>query len=161
MVYIGMEMVPNSLAEEIQIARECAVLGSYDMAIVYYEAIIKGLTHQASHSSEYPLHVWMNVKSEVETEKKLVQYIVYVLSELQKPVPEKKQVELIFPKSERSVSPTRDPDVWSPPPPKSIGFSRRHSAPKTSKKGSDTDSDEGLPAWAKTSKSMTPSKKKS
>ncbi|KAJ3393488.1 Katanin p60 ATPase-containing subunit A-like 1 [Lobulomyces angularis] len=100
-----------SLPTDLQASREAALVGNYDQALVYSEAILQTIgLHIKSLIDENLKNKWQVVKSDLFEEFQIVKEISIELSKFkEKPL---KRLLSKTPDAERE----RDPDVWEPPP---------------------------------------------
>ncbi|KAJ3351314.1 hypothetical protein GGF32_004393 [Allomyces javanicus] len=175
------------VATDLQIARECAALGSYETALAHYDAALHGiawhldrsrLPSQATTALPASVTAALNqVTEEIHHEMHIVREILAEMTALQSgATTESKSVSIMDdapPDSMWGASDLRaqrDPEVWSPPPPRkrpeprksSAGTPRAPPAGNVLSRGSGAatravvneaggDSD-GLPSWARTKK---------
>ncbi|KAJ3303010.1 Katanin p60 ATPase-containing subunit A1 [Kappamyces sp. JEL0829] len=136
-----------NLVTEVQISRECALLGGYDTALLYYEGVLKTIQNYAkSLSDEVEKSKWLSVRDELMQEFSLIKDIATELASF------KDRSNMLgrkgsFDGSSASPLPSRDhydKDVWPAPEP----LPTRSSMKK--KLSSSVDSpNAGLPSWAR------------
>eukprot|EP00056_Hartaetosiga_gracilis_P005546 m.86028 g.86028 ORF g.86028 m.86028 type:complete len:473 (+) comp12205_c0_seq3:25-1443(+) len=97
----------SRVPEELKLAREFALLGNYDTAIVYYEGVCDALKKYTDTCSGVSRQKWMKSRESVVQELKCVKEIKDELSHFGKSTK----------KEERVSTPQNDPDVFGPPPP--------------------------------------------
>eukprot|EP00045_Choanoeca_perplexa_P005136 m.43693 g.43693 ORF g.43693 m.43693 type:complete len:505 (+) comp12953_c0_seq1:16-1530(+) len=96
------------IPDELKMAREFALLGNYDTALVYYDGVAQALAQHIDLCSASDSPKWSQARDQVLQEKDQVKAILNELAQL-KANPGKKPVQ-------DDGSPN-DPDVWGPPPP--------------------------------------------
>ncbi|KAI8800231.1 P-loop containing nucleoside triphosphate hydrolase protein [Cladochytrium replicatum] len=112
---------------ELQICRECALLGNYDTALVYFESILQTIhLHAKSVPDPRLKEKWMQVKQEISAEFKLVKDISMEVSSFKERPPREAPpanrrshtgFSSIDDRSDVVASNPGDPDVWPAPPP--------------------------------------------
>ncbi|KAJ3417277.1 Katanin p60 ATPase-containing subunit A1 [Chytridiales sp. JEL 0842] len=146
----------SSLPNELQICRECALLGNYDMALVYFDTILQTVSLQVkSSTSPETKEKWQQVKKELTEEFQVIRSISQELARFKthdRPPPSRENGVGMFGR-ERGNSvennnggasqsaANEDRDVWPAPSPQP----RR--PPRTQNKSSSED--DSLPAWAR------------
>ncbi|KAI9344882.1 P-loop containing nucleoside triphosphate hydrolase protein [Obelidium mucronatum] len=129
----------QALATDLQICRECAVLGNYDTSLIMFDTIIQTITlHIKSLSSPDMKEKWLTLKNGLLEEFMLVKEISRELAGF-------KQIRTRTNSSRNEDEDafdgsTYDKDIWPPPPPRSKPTGMRR------QKSSD---DDGLPSWAR------------
>ncbi|KAJ8326861.1 Katanin p60 ATPase-containing subunit A1 [Batrachochytrium dendrobatidis] len=139
-----MSMIPNksmqSLPNELQICRECALMGNYDTALLYFEGILQSIHHHAkSLADAEQCNKWMDTKEQLMAEFKVIKDISLELSKFKarsdttgaKPFSIMDDGQEIY-----------DKDVWPAPAPNPTP-SKRMLAQK--QRGGEED----LPSWAR------------
>ncbi|TPX46822.1 hypothetical protein SeLEV6574_g03004 [Synchytrium endobioticum] len=132
-----------SLATDLQVCRECALLGNYESAQVYFQSILQTVQlHLKNVATSQDKNRWMSVLRDVQMEADLVKDIQSELSLFKQ---DKKTIlkSSIFDDSNDDDQQLHDPDVWPPPPPRPETKARpayRKPTPKD---------DDALPSWAK------------
>lgn len=91
--------------------RECALLGSYDSAQVYYQAVLQQIQKLLLTNDATSKQKWQQVRQEIAQEYEVVKDISNTLSSLK--VDSSKSRD----DCRQNEEPTRDPDVWPPPTP--------------------------------------------
>eukprot|EP00128_Syssomonas_multiformis_P015940 Colp12_sorted_trinity150504_noHs@28070 len=101
-----------TMVENLKMAREYALLGSYSEALVYYESILQQI-QQCIHQfpEQDAKHRWENLRAEVNEECKLVSDIVKELSQFKV-----NQIRKYSFDDDEGHEEQADPDVWAPPP---------------------------------------------
>jgi len=102
-------MSVSSIPNELKMGREYALLGKYDIALVYYEGASEVLKKQASAADGMSKHKWQQAVENVSEEFTYIKNIKAELNSFHAPPP----------KSELAEDEPEDKDVWGPPPPKS------------------------------------------
>ncbi|ORY41238.1 AAA-domain-containing protein [Rhizoclosmatium globosum] len=136
----ALPMKMQSLATELQICRECAILGNYDAALIHFDTIMQTITlHIKTLTAPDTKDKWMTLKNNLMDEFILVKEISGELATFKQTRPRttssKNDDEDAF-----NSGGNYDKDVWGPPPPrpKPAGMRRQKSS-----------DDDGLPSWAK------------
>lgn len=99
-------MPVESFPTELQIVRECALLGNYDTCLMYYESLLSDIKQYIKTIENK--HEWNRVLKELEQEFETIKSIQQELNEFKR-----KKVEVT-----KVVPDTYDRDVWPAPPPK-------------------------------------------
>ncbi|KAJ3187090.1 Katanin p60 ATPase-containing subunit A1 [Gaertneriomyces sp. JEL0708] len=135
--------MPRQIANipaELQIARECALLGNYDTALLYFESILQTIQiHARSVDSPRLRDAWLLARQELTEEFQLVKDIGMELASF-------KERPVVSHAYSRSKAPFEDEasvdkDVWPAPDPPA-----RRPAYRKSKASND---DDNLPSWAR------------
>ncbi|KAH9250137.1 hypothetical protein BASA81_012094 [Batrachochytrium salamandrivorans] len=155
----------ESLPTELQICRECALMGNYDTALLYFESILQTIHHHARATADTEnRNKWMHVREQLMSEFRAIKDISLELSKFKTrsdtfgvrrlSIMDDDYLDL------RSSQSGYDKDVWPAPDP--IPTKR---APARKQR---TGGDEDLPTWARnktptlqpTSKRTLPTKPK-
>ncbi|KAJ3050445.1 Katanin p60 ATPase-containing subunit A1 [Rhizophlyctis rosea] len=134
------------LPKELQIARECALLGNYETALMYFESILQNI-HLHARTVEDPAlrERWAKTRQELATELQVIKDISLEISSFK----ERSNRSDTFSRSKVTsfdddsafddhTSPPYDKDVWPAPEP----------LPKRTVRKSRAD-DDSLPSWAR------------
>ncbi|KAI8822047.1 P-loop containing nucleoside triphosphate hydrolase protein [Fimicolochytrium jonesii] len=131
-----------NLPTELQLARECALLGNYDTALLYFESILQNIHLYAKNIADPVLRDrWITTRQELSVEFQLVKDIGLELASFKE-----RSHSGIFSRSRGALdddsgySAPVDKDVWPAPDPLP-----RRSVPRKSR----TNDDDTLPSWAK------------
>ena len=104
-----------------QLAREMSLLGNYETASVYYQGVIQQI-HRLLATIDDPgrKQKWQQIQGEVAQEYDVVKNIMQtlVLFKGGETMHDARQVGPGLRSFQSFEEPTRDPDVWPPPPPK-------------------------------------------
>jgi len=128
------------VADQMRMCRECALLGSYDAALVYFDGVAAQIHNHLRSVQDPSVHAqWVRARDELATEAQLIKDLSLELGRLRE-----------APGSRRDAAPARDrdavdrhsPDVWPPPPPRPL-----KRAPSTGG-GGGVARNGNLPAWA-------------
>lgn len=95
----------TEFSENVQLARDAALVGTYESAAVYYQAAINTIRQKILPSTKERQR-WNEAKSSLERELEYVKDIIKTLTEM---------TNDRGPRAERVEEPTRDPDVWPAP----------------------------------------------
>ncbi|TNN20853.1 Katanin p60 ATPase-containing subunit A-like 1 isoform 4 [Schistosoma japonicum] len=115
----------SEIVENVKQARELALLGNYDSSLTYYSvglAQLKKFTVSISEANRK--QQWQTVRQELADEYELVKDVNQTLSSFKLSDDDSGLSAFASRYNSRAVieEPTRDPDVWPPPPP----LERRH-----------------------------------
>ncbi|KAJ3113331.1 Katanin p60 ATPase-containing subunit A-like 1, partial [Physocladia obscura] len=147
---IYVQYVTRDAKPELQICRECALLGNYELALMYFDTIIQTISlHIKTVTTPDMKERWTEAKNGLLEEYMLVKSISGELASFK--LPKQTQTKQTVPPRNRSrqTSTTEDEnlavydkDVWGPPPPRpkiqNLGMRRQKSS-----------DDDGIPSWAK------------
>merc|ERR1719272_1462702 len=101
-------MAATQIPNDLKMGREYALLGKYDIALVYYEGAADALKKQVKTSSGATQERWQTAVDQVGEEFEYLKTIKTELTGFMAPPP----------KPDVQDAP-EDPDVWGPPPPRS------------------------------------------
>ncbi|KAI9208500.1 P-loop containing nucleoside triphosphate hydrolase protein [Polychytrium aggregatum] len=133
-----------NLASDLQISRECALLGNYDTSLVYFESIIQTIhLHSKTVSDPTLREKWNELKQNLTTEFQLVKDISLEISGFKQERHSRSDPRPKSSAADDGPAPY-DKDVWAAPPKKA--------APAAKKR---TDNEDGLPGWAKGSQTTS------
>ncbi|KAJ3204896.1 Katanin p60 ATPase-containing subunit A1 [Entophlyctis luteolus] len=157
-----------TLPADLQICRECALLGNYDLALIYFDAIIQTVSvHIRSLSNPELKEQWIATKNALLDEHLLVKSLSMEMASFKVPLSAtlyQSENLIRFQQSNRlraasslsSLSHDEqqqqqpyDKDVWGPPPPRpnaNVGLNAKSVGMRRQKSSED---DDGLPSWAK------------
>ncbi|KAI8849140.1 hypothetical protein BC829DRAFT_200309 [Chytridium lagenaria] len=137
-----------ALPSELQICRECALLGNYDMALVYFDTIIQTITlHMKTLQSSEEKVKWSEVKKDLLEEFQVVRGISTELAGFKDKSPREHNFSREKPSGDpASHSHERDRDVWPAPTPQPR---RTFAPPPRRSTHRSSDDDASLPSWAK------------
>ncbi|TPX38252.1 hypothetical protein SmJEL517_g00037 [Synchytrium microbalum] len=132
-----------SLSTDLQVCRECALLGNYESALIYFQSILQTVQQQTKNvASVQDKNRWLSVLRDLQMEADLVKDVNAELNLFKR---DQKGISKSSIFDDTEVDPDHDPDVWAPPPP-------RQEVVKTSRtayrKPIPRD-DDALPSWAK------------
>ncbi|KAI9141977.1 P-loop containing nucleoside triphosphate hydrolase protein [Paraphysoderma sedebokerense] len=125
-----------SLSTDLQICRECAALGNYESALVYFEFLELHIEDPTVRGQ------WMKLKDDLLAELQLTKDITMELAGF-KERPIDSRTSIFSSEDELVDIPNSDPDVWAPP--QTEPYKSRTSR-RLSNKISSTNDD--LPSWA-------------
>ncbi|KAJ3122859.1 Katanin p60 ATPase-containing subunit A1 [Nowakowskiella sp. JEL0407] len=148
-----------NLPTELQICRECALLGNYDAALVYFESILQTIhlyvkpktnsiailtpdlfgRYTKTISDPEKKEQWIFLRNEISQEFQVVKDISNEISSFKERAPKPSEPRM-------KQDDEHDKDVWSPPAPRKT-TTRRPSSRVGSQSANE---DEGLPVWART-----------
>ncbi|KAJ3258022.1 Katanin p60 ATPase-containing subunit A1 [Chytriomyces hyalinus] len=137
----------RNMTKDVQISRECALLGNYDQALIYMDAVSSTLAQHVKTLPAQERDKWAAVRSGLAEEMSLVKAIAKEIAAFkERPPSNSNSLSQSRQRASSRNSSTDDgpdlydKDVWPAPPPKQKNSNLRR------QKSSDED---GLPAWAK------------
>lgn len=108
-----MSVTMAELCENTKMGRECALLGSYDSAQVYYQAVLQQTQKLLLSTNEPQMkQKWTQFRQDIAAEYEVVKDISNTLSSLKVDSSKSRDGD-----GRLNEEPTRDPDVWPPPTP--------------------------------------------
>ncbi|KAI8930133.1 P-loop containing nucleoside triphosphate hydrolase protein [Entophlyctis helioformis] len=145
-----MERMPT----ELQICRECALLGNYDTSLLYFESVLQTITlHAKSLADAKQRSHWLDVREQLMAEFQVIKDISLELSKF-KGRSESRRLSIMDDGDSGSTDslsggsyrsrPSADPDVW-PAPANGPAITARRPAPRKSRTGGEDE----LPSWAR------------
>ena len=117
--FIIMAISVSDIGENTKLAREMSLMGNYETATVYYQGVVQQI-HRLLGTIDDPGRKmkWQQIQGEIAQEYDVVKNIMATLNAFKGG---SHDMQGVGPGS-RSMSsweePTRDPDVWPPPPPR-------------------------------------------
>jgi katanin p60 ATPase-containing subunit A1 len=116
----------NSILSELQISRECALLGNYDTSLLYYEGVLNSI-HQHTKTCIDPLtkDQWVHVRQQILQEFTIIKEISQELASFkERPLSNKFSDKY----TEGVLASHSDKDSWSSSPlPKRANIAKRTS----------------------------------
>ena len=109
----------TDIGENTKLAREMSLLGNYETSTVYYQGVVQQI-HRLLGTIDDPVRKmkWQQIQGEIAQEYDVVKNIMTTLNAFKGG---SHDLQSVGPGSRAQNSweePTRDPDVWPPPPPK-------------------------------------------
>ena len=109
----------TDIGENTKLAREMSLLGNYETSTVYYQGVVQ-MIHRLLGTIDDPVRKmkWQQIQGEIAQEYDVVKNIMTTLNAFKGG---SHDLQSVGPGSRAQNSweePTRDPDVWPPPPPK-------------------------------------------
>ncbi|XP_043225239.1 katanin p60 ATPase-containing subunit A-like 1 isoform X3 [Amphibalanus amphitrite] len=108
----------SEICESTRMAREMALLGNYESATVYYQGVVQQI-HRLLQTIQDPSRKlkWQQVQQHIAREYEQVNGITHTLSLFRAGDHDSRPIGTSL-RASSFEEPTRDPDVWPPPPPR-------------------------------------------
>ena len=106
----------TDIGENTKLAREMSLLGNYETSTVYYQGVVQ-MIHRLLGTIDDPVRKmkWQQIQGEIAQEYDVVKNIMTTLNAFKGG---SHDLQSVGPGSRSWEEPTRDPDVWPPPPAK-------------------------------------------
>ncbi|KAL2913742.1 Katanin p60 ATPase-containing subunit A1 [Polyrhizophydium stewartii] len=145
----------SSLPTDLQICRECALLGNYQTALVYFESILQTIHIHAKGLADASLrNRWMDVREQLMSEFKYVKDISAELSKFKNrsdasggrrlSIMDDGPDDLASQQQAKAGFKPADKDIWPAAAPLAAPAARRGGPPRKQRAG-----DDDLPTWAR------------